>query len=165
MSEDIIIEKSLSKAEKYKQLIPQIESLILDETDYIANLGNIIAALKYNLDGFFWIGIYFKKKDELILGPFQGTVACTRIKIPRGVCGTAAHERKTIVVDDVNKFPGHIACSSLSKSEIVIPILKNSEVIAVLDVDSDLYSNFDETDKTYLEKIASIVSRILTAIT
>lgn len=161
MSQDIFIDKSLSKSNKYKQLIPQIESLISDESDCIANIGNIIAALKFTLDGFFWAGVYFKQKDELILGPFQGPVACTRIKIPQGVCGTAVKEKKTLIVNDVNKFPGHIACSSLSKSEIVVPVFNNLEIVAVVDIDSESYSNFDETDKIYLEKIAAIISQLL----
>ena len=156
MSHTITISSSLSKEEKYKSLIPQIKSLIEDETDLIANLSNICAVLKYNMD-FFWVGIYFVK-DELIVGPYQGPVACTRIKIDEGVCGTAVKEQKTIIVDDVNKFPGHIACSPDSRSEIVIPIFKNRNIFAVLDIDSDKYSNFDDLDKKYLEMLAGLIS-------
>ena len=161
ISESITIDQSLPKEEKYKALLPQIESLVEGENNVIANLGNICSALKYNMDKFFWVGFYLRKGDELILGPFQGPVACTRIQLPRGVCGTAVKEKKTIIVDDVNKFPGHIACSSESKSEIVVPVFTGDEVIAVLDVDSDYYSSFDETDKIYLEKVAQLVSTII----
>jgi GAF domain-containing protein len=154
LSESITIDQSLPKEEKYKSLLPQIESLVDSEDNVNANLGNICSALKYNMDKFFWVGFYIRKADELLLGPFQGPVACTRIHIPNGVCGTA-------VVDDVNKFPGHIACNSESKSEIVVPVFKGDEVIAVLDVDSEFYSSFDETDKIYLERIARMASKII----
>lgn len=163
MSESITIDPSLPKEEKYKALLPQIESLVEGEDNLTANLGNICSALKYNMDRFFWVGFYIRKGDELILGPFQGPVACTRIHIPNGVCGTAVKEKKTIIVDDVNKFPGHIACSSESKSEIVVPIFTGDEVAAVLDVDSDDYSSFDEKDKLYLEKIAQMASKIISS--
>jgi GAF domain-containing protein len=167
MAESIIIDKSLDKEEKYKQLLPQIKALVEGEPDFIANLANICAVLKYNMDGFFWVGFYLIKGDELVLGPFQGPVACTRIKIPQGVCGTAIKEKRTIIVDDVNKFSGHIACNADSKSEIVMPIYSNvaapftgatSEIFGVLDVDSDSYSNFDSVDAKYLEEICEIVS-------
>jgi GAF domain-containing protein len=115
------------------------------------------------MDKYFWVGFYIRKGDELLLGPFQGPVACTSIHIPKGVCGTAVKEKKTIIVDDVNKFPGHIACSSESKSEIVVPVFRGDEVTAVLDVDSDFYSNFDETDKIYLERIAQMASKIISS--
>lgn len=161
MSENIIINKSLSKEEKYKSLLPQIKSLVEGENDFIANVSNIIAALKHSLDGFFWVGVYFRKVDELVLGPFQGPVACTRIKIPNGVCGKAAQLKSAVIVDDVNKFPGHIACSADSKSEIAVPIFKGAEVAAVLDVDSDKYSNFNETDKNYLEKVCKLISELM----
>jgi L-methionine (R)-S-oxide reductase len=162
MSQTITILPTLSKEEKYKSLLPQIRSLVEGESDSIANLGNICAALKNNVPNYFWVGIYLKRGNELVLGPFQGTVACTRIKIPDGVCGTAVKERRTIIVNDVNAFPGHIACSAESKSEIAVPIFKNNEVIAVLDIDSDKYSSFDDTDKIYLEKISLIISELIT---
>ena len=161
MSEEIIIDKSLSKEQKYKALIPQIKSLVEDEPELTTNLAQICAALKYSMDGFFWVGFYLRKGDELILGPFQGPVACSRIKIPKGVCGAAAQRKETIIVPDVNLFPGHIACSSFSKSEIVSPIFKNSEVVGVLDIDSDSYDNFDEIDKIYIEQITALVSQLI----
>jgi GAF domain-containing protein len=161
MSEEIIIDKSLTKEQKYKTLIPQIKSLVEGEISLITNLAQICGALKYSIDGFFWVGFYLREGNELILGPFQGPVACSRIKIPNGVCGASAQRRETIIVPDVNQFPGHIACSSLSKSEIVTPIFKNSAVAGVLDIDSDLYNNFDETDKKYLEEISAVVSELM----
>lgn len=161
MSEEINIDKSLSKDQRYEELIPQIKSLIDGETELITNLAQICAALKYSMEGFFWVGFYFRKEDELILGPFQGPVACSRIKIPKGVCGAAADRRETIIVPDVNQFPGHIACSSLSKSEIVTPIFKNEDVVGVLDVDSDSFNNFDEIDKIYLEQVTALVSQLI----
>jgi L-methionine (R)-S-oxide reductase len=161
MSQQLNINKSLSREEKYKSLLPQIESLVDGENDLIANIANIVAALKYSLDGFFWVGVYFRKGNELVLGPFQGPVACTRIKIPGGVCGKAVQAKATIIVDDVNKFPGHIACSSDSKSEIVLPVFNGAEVSAVLDVDSDKLANFDDTDKYYLEKVGSLISELM----
>lgn len=157
MSESITIDKSLDKAKQYEQLLVQIKSLVEGETDLTANLANICAALKYGMDGFFWVGFYFVKGDELVLGPFQGPVACTRIKIAHGVCATAVKEKRTIIVDDVSTFAGHIACNSESKSEIVIPILKNGEVLGVLDVDSDSYAHFDQTDARYLEELCLLV--------
>lgn len=147
-----------NKKEKYQSLIPQIKALVEGEKDFIANISNIIAALKYGMD-FFWVGIYFVKENELVLGPFQGPVACTRIAFGKGVCGTSWKEKKTIIVDNVEKFPDHIACSSESKSEIVIPCFKDKNVFAVLDVDSDKLNDFDETDKKYLEQIATIISK------
>lgn len=155
MSEDLRLVKG-SKEEQYKSLLPQIKALLEGETDQIANLANVSAALKEQFN-FFWIGFYLVKKNELVLGPFQGPVACTRIGLGRGVCGLAWQERKTIIVADVDEFPGHIACSSQSKSEIVIPIFKNGEVIAVLDADSNHLNDFDETDKKYLEKITGLL--------
>ena len=146
-----------TKEEQYLSLIPQIEALLFGETDLIANLANVSAALKEQF-GWFWVGFYLVKDDELVLGPFQGPVACTRIKKGRGVCGTAWQNAETLIVDDVEKFPGHIACSSLSKSEIVIPLFKNGEVIGVLDVDSEELDQFDETDKKYLEEIVAILA-------
>jgi L-methionine (R)-S-oxide reductase len=161
LSQQVNINASLSKEEKYKSLLPQIESLVEGEDDLIANIANIVAALKYSIDGFFWVGVYFRKGDDLILGPFQGPVACTRMTIPNGVCGECAAKKETIIVPDVNVYPGHIVCSTLSKSEIVTPIFSGSEVTAVLDVDSDIFNNFDEVDKFYLEKVGEIISKVL----
>lgn len=145
-----------SKEEMYTELLPQIESLLSGETDLIANLANVAAALK-QVFGFFWVGFYLVKEDELVLGPFQGTIACTRIKFGRGVCGTAWKEAKAIVVEDVNQFPGHIACDAASQSEIVVPIMKDGAVVAVLDVDSDELAQFDDTDACYLERIVKLL--------
>ena len=157
MAEEIQI-SGATKEEKYISLLPQIKALVDGEEDVIANLANITAVLKQTF-GFFWIGFYLVKKNELVLGPFQGTLACTRIALGKGVCGTAWKEAKTIVVEDVDKFPGHIACSSDSKSEIVVPIFNyQQEVVAVLDIDDDVYATFDETDKKYLEKLALIIT-------
>jgi len=156
MSESIIV-SGTTKKEKYESLLPQIEALVEGEKDFIANVSNIIASLKYGMN-FFWIGIYFVKDNELVLGPFQGPVACTRIAFGKGVCGTSWKEKKTIIVEDAEKFSNHIACSSESKSEIVIPLFKNKEVFAVFDVDSDKLNDFDETDKKYLEMIAEIIN-------
>lgn len=156
MAEDLNITQG-SKEEQYENLLPQIKGLLEGETDLIANLANIAAALKEQFN-FFWVGFYLVKEDELVLGPFQGPVACTRIKKGRGVCGTAWEKEETIIVEDVEKFPGHIACSSLSKSEIVLPLFKSSIVIGVLDVDSSSLNSFDETDKIYLEKIINLVT-------
>jgi L-methionine (R)-S-oxide reductase len=156
MAEDLSIAKG-AKSEQYLSLIPQIIGLLDGELDLIANLANITGALKEQF-GWFWIGFYLVKKDELVLGPFQGPVACTRIKKGRGVCGTSWQQERTLIVPDVEKFPGHIACSSLSKSEIVIPVFKNKEVVAVLDVDSSELDQFNETDKLYLEQIVSLIN-------
>ena len=156
MAEDLIISNG-TKENKYKTIIPQIRALIEGEPDLVANLANIAASLKEQF-GWLWVGFYLVKKDELVLGPFQGPVACTRIKKGRGVCGSSWANAATVVVPDVEKFPGHIACSSLSRSEIVVPLFHQSEVVAVLDVDSDLPDQFDDTDKQYLEEIASLVS-------
>ncbi|HET9055592.1 MAG TPA: GAF domain-containing protein [Chitinophagaceae bacterium] len=156
MAEDLLIIKG-SKEEQYQSVIPQIKALVEGEPDLIANLANIVAALKEQF-GWFWIGFYLVKQDELVLAPFQGPVACTRIKKGRGVCGTSWQKAETLIVPDVEKFPGHIACSSLSKSEIVVPVIRNNEVIGVLDVDSDCYNNFDETDKIYLEKMVDLIA-------
>ena len=161
MAEEIKISNNLTKPERYQQLIPKIRALIEDESDLTANLANICAALKYSMDGFFWIGFYFVKGGDLVLGPFQGPVACTRIKIPQGVCGSCVEKKETIIVPDVDQFPGHIACSSLSKSEIVVPLFKDGKVWGVLDVDSDEYDKFDEVDKKYLEEICGIVENII----
>ena len=151
MSEDLIIVKG-NKTDEYESLVPQIKGLLEGEPDLIANLANVVAALKEQF-GWLWVGFYVVKNDELVLAPFQGPVACTRIQKGRGVCGAAWAEARTLIVPDVEKFPGHIACSSLSRSEIVVPVIRNNEVIAVLDVDSEALDQFDETDKIYLEKI------------
>jgi len=153
MAEDLQITQG-SREEQYKSLLPQIEAVITGEPDLVANLANIAAALKEQF-GWLWVGFYIVKKDELVLGPFQGPVACTRIKKGRGVCGTSWQQQATLLVPDVEKFPGHIACSSLSKSEIVVPIIRNGEVLAVLDADSDAYNDFSVTDQQYLEKLVN----------
>ena len=155
MSEDLSITAG-TKEEQYKTLLPQIKALLEGEPDLIANLANITGALKEQFN-WLWVGFYLVKKDELVLGPFQGPVACTRIKKGRGVCGKAWEDAKALIVPDIEKFPGHIACSSLSRSEIVIPIFNNKEVIAVLDVDSEALEHFDETDQQYLEQIIQFI--------
>ena len=150
----------IDKEEKYQHFLPDWELLIGGETDEIAVLANTCAALREAF-GFFWIGFYLVKNGELVLGPFQGDVACYRIRKGRGVCGTAWTEARTQVVPDVEQFPGHIACSSLSKSEIVVPIFRGDEVVGVLDIDSDQLSTFDETDRIYLEKMIETLSKQL----
>ncbi|MDP9042045.1 MAG: GAF domain-containing protein [Bacteroidota bacterium] len=155
MAEELIIKKG-TREEQYVELIPQIAALIEGEPDLIANLANITAALKEQF-GWLWIGFYLLKADELVLGPFQGPVACTRIKKGRGVCGQAWEQMKTIIVQDVNSFPGHITCSSLSKSEIVLPLIYNNEVVGVLDVDDSVYASFDKTDELFLSEILSLI--------
>ncbi len=161
MAEDLQIVTG-TKEEIYQSLIPQINALIEGEPDVTANLANICAALKEQFS-WLWVGFYLVKpnkqgEDELVLGPFQGPVACTRIKNGRGVCGTAWQKAEALIVPDVEKFPGHIACSSLSKSEIVVPLIQDGIVAGVLDVDSELLNQFDETDKKYLEEIVSSVT-------
>ena len=155
MAEDLSIITG-SKAEQYQSLIPQIKGLLDGESDLIANMANVIAALKEQF-GWLWVGFYIVKSEELVLAPFQGPVACTRIKRGRGVCGSSWAQAKTLIVPDVEKFPGHIACSSLSKSEIVIPVIRNNEVVAILDVDSNEYDQFDTTDQRYLEEIVTLI--------
>ena len=150
----------INKEEKYQRFLPDWELLISGETDEIAVLANTCAALREAF-GFFWIGFYLVKDEQLVLGPFQGDVACYRIRKGRGVCGTAWAEARTQVVPDVEQFPGHIACSSLSKSEIVVPVIANDEVIGVLDIDSDQLATFDETDRIYLEKLVHTLSQNL----
>ena len=154
MSENLII-KGDSKKELYENLIPQIAALIEGETDVIANMANVSACLKDTFN-FWWVGFYRVLGDALVLGPFQGPLACTRISKCKGVCGTAWQQAKTVIVPDVDAFPGHIACSSLTKSEIVVPIINKGVVTAVLDIDSEKAGNFDETDKFYLEKMADL---------
>ncbi len=165
MAEDLNI-ISGAKAEQYESLLPQIKGLLEGEPDLIANLGNVVAALKEQF-GWLWVGFYLVKptfaeataarETELVLAPFQGPVACTRIRKGKGVCGTSWEIAETIVVPDVEKFPGHIACSSLSRSEIVIPIIRNNEVVAVLDADSERLNHFDEIDRYYLQKIVELI--------
>lgn len=155
MAEDLAITEG-SKEEIYQSLLPQIKALIEGEPDLVANLANIAAALKEQF-GWLWVGFYLVKNDELVLGPFQGPVACTRISKGRGVCGAAWQQAETLIVPDVEKFPGHIACSSLSRSEIVVPLISNNEVVGVLDVDSELLNLFDETDKKYLEEVVGMI--------
>lgn len=157
---ETLIKTGISKSEQYEELLIQLKSLIGNETNAIANLANVAAGLK-EFFNFFWVGFYLVDKEELILGPFQGSVACTRIALGRGVCGTAWKNNQTILVPNVDEFPGHIACSSISKSEIVVPIRKNSSIIGVLDVDSDKLNDFDEIDQKYLEELCAWLGPIL----
>jgi L-methionine (R)-S-oxide reductase len=157
MAEDLTITTNGTKEEQYLALIPQITALLHGETDLIANLANVSAALKEQFK-WFWVGFYWVKNNELVLGPFQGPVACTRIKIGKGVCGAAWQQAKTIIVPDVELFPGHIACATASKSEIVIPLFKNNNIIGVLDIDSEYLAYFDEVDSIYLNKIISTLN-------
>jgi len=154
MAEDLAIIKG-SKEEQYLSLLPQIKGLLTGENNQVANMGNICAALKEQFD-FFWVGFYLVEGDQLVLGPFQGPVACTRIAYERGVCGTAWANKQTLIVDDVDQFPGHIACNTQSRSEIVLPIFKNETCIGILDVDSSSKAAFDQTDATYLQKIINL---------
>jgi GAF domain-containing protein len=156
MSEDLQI-ISGTKEEQYQELLPQIQALIEGETDLVANLANVTAALKEQFQ-WLWVGFYLVKSEELVLGPFQGPVACTRIRKGKGVCGSSWERKQALVVPDVEKFPGHITCSSRSRSEIVIPVIRKGEVIAVLDVDSEELAMFDATDQQYLEKLVSLLS-------
>jgi L-methionine (R)-S-oxide reductase len=167
MAEQLIIDTSQSKAARYQSLLPQIEALTAGETDVTANLANIAAALRQTMN-FFWVGFYIVKnnaavagRQELVLGPFQGPIACTRIALGKGVCGACWKEKIVMLVPNVDEFPGHIACSSDSKSEIVLPAFKNNEVALVLDVDSDQLNDFDETDKQYLTQLMSIIERFI----
>ena len=155
MAEDLVITTG-TKKDQYETLIPQIKGLLEGEKDLIANLANTVAALKEQF-GWLWTGFYIVKNSELVLGPFQGPVACTRIKKGKGVCGTSWAQEKTLIVPDVEKFPGHIACSSLSRSEIVVPVIRNEQVAAVLDVDSEHLDHFDDTDQFYLEQIIQLI--------
>jgi L-methionine (R)-S-oxide reductase len=155
MAEDLNIAKG-NKNEQYSSLIPQITALLSGESDQIANMANVCAALKEQFN-FFWVGFYMVKNNELVLGPFQGPVACTRIQRSKGVCGTSWDQSQTLIVPDVDAFPGHIACSSASKSEIVIPIIRKGSVIGVLDVDSAELNSFDETDALYLSQILDLI--------
>jgi len=158
MADNLFLPQGGSKEEIYQALLPQIEALIVGERDLVANLANIAAALREAF-GFFWVGFYVVKGQELVLGPFQGPIACTRIAFGRGVCGTAWKEKKTQLVPDVEAFPGHIACSSASKSEIVVPVFQNGEVFLVLDVDSNRLDDFDAVDQRYLEDLMGILEK------
>lgn len=155
MAEELILQQG-DKAEQYQSIIPQIKAIVEGEPDLIANLANICAALNQQF-GWLWVGFYLVKQNELVLGPFQGPIACTRIAKGRGVCGTAWQQQQVIIVPDVELFSGHIACSSASKSEIVLPIMQNKECVGVLDIDSDELNQFDEVDARYLQQIISII--------
>ena len=157
MAEDLTIIRSTDKKAQYESLIPQIEALLYGESDVVANMANTCAALKQQFN-WFWVGFYLVKDGELVLGPFQGPVACTRISKGKGVCGASWAQEKTLIVPDVEAFPGHIACSSLSRSEIVLPLFRGSEVVGVLDVDSEHLDYFDETDAKYLEQIVKLIN-------
>jgi GAF domain-containing protein len=156
MAEDLNIITG-TKTRQYESLIPQIKGLLEGETDLVANLANVVASLKEQFQ-WLWVGFYLVKDDELVLSPFQGPVACTRIRKGKGVCGTSWEKEKTIIVPDVEEFPGHIACSSSSRSEIVVPIIRSGRVVAVLDVDSEQIDHFDETDQVYLQQIVELVN-------
>lgn len=156
MAEDLKINRTAAKAGQYESLIPQISALLSGETDFVANMANVAAALKEQFN-WFWVGFYLVKDEQLVLGPFQGPVACTRIAKGKGVCGSSWAQNKTLIVPDVDEFPGHIACASASKSEIVLPLVQDGKVIGVLDVDSEFIDHFDETDQVYLEQVISIL--------
>jgi GAF domain-containing protein len=160
MAEQLNISKSADKKDRYQMLMPQLEALVEGETDLIANLSNLAAALKEAMN-FFWVGFYLVKDRQLVLGPFQGSIACTRIDYGKGVCGTAWKEKKTMLVSNVDEFPGHIACSSASRSEIVLPAFKNGDVQLVMDIDSDKYDDFDQTDQESLAEVIRIIQRLL----
>lgn len=159
MSENLLIDKNASIEEQYLLVIKQVKSLLSKNDNILSNLANLTAALKQSFDKISWVGFYLFDGNKLYLGPFQGKVACTEIKIGSGVCGTAAHKRETIIVDDVDKFPGHIACDADSRSEIVLPIIKNGELYGVLDLDSNDYNSFDVVDKKFLEEIVNFLSK------
>lgn len=156
MAENVFVSREAGKAENYSELRPQIRALLTGEPDLVANLANVAAVLK-EVFGFFWVGFYLVKDSELVLGPFQGPLACTRIALGMGVCGTAAAEKRTLLVPDVDQFPGHIACSSASRSEVVVPLMKGGEVLGVLDVDSDQLDDFDADDVAGLEALMADV--------
>jgi len=161
LSESLIVDKSLSLEEQYLQLKKQLESLLIDEDNLLSNFSNFIAALKQTFTKISWIGFYFLNDDDLYLGPFQGKIACTNLSLGKGVCGTAAKEKRTIVVQDVSEFEGHIACDADTRSEIVVPIIYKNEVFAVLDIDSLDYNAFNETDKKYLEILCNFLSTFI----
>lgn len=160
MAEQVIIASSEDKGERYKVLIPQIQALVAGEADVIANLSNIAAALKQTMN-FFWVGFYLVRGSQLVLGPFQGPIACTRIDSGKGVCGTSWKEKRVMIVPNVDEFPGHIACSSDSKSEIVLPAFRNGEVVLVMDVDSNVLNDFDHTDQHHLQQVITIIERFV----
>ncbi|MGZ3757774.1 MAG: GAF domain-containing protein [Mucilaginibacter sp.] len=157
MAEDLKINTSIDKAEQYQALVPQIEALLYGESDLVANMANICAALKEQFK-WFWVGFYLVKGGELVLGPFQGPVACTRIAKGKGVCGASWQQAEVLIVPDVDAFPGHIACSSLSRSEIVLPLFHNNAVVGVLDVDSEELDKFDAVDEEYLQQIVKLLN-------
>ena len=159
MAETILVDKNISLDDQYLLLVKQIKNLLNKSDNILSNLSNLTAALKQTFDKISWVGFYLFDGDKLYLGPFQGKVACTEIKLGNGVCGTAALENKTIIVPDVNKFPGHIACDADSKSEIVVPIMRNGKLYGVLDLDSTEYGSFNETDKKYLEEIINYLTK------
>ncbi|WP_368571217.1 GAF domain-containing protein [Acinetobacter haemolyticus] len=159
MAEELVLQQG-HKAEQYQSIIPQIQAIVKGESDVIANLANICAALKQQFD-WLWIGFYLVKQNELVLGPFQGPIACTRIAKGRGVCGTAWEQQQVMIVPDVDQFPGHIACSSASRSEIVLPIMKNGECIGVLDIDSEELNQFDDMDAEYLQQLMLMIEKIV----
>lgn len=159
MAEELNVSTSADKKERYASLVPQLEALTSGEPDLIANLSNVVAALRQTF-GFFWVGFYLVKDGQLVLGPFQGPIACTRIDFGRGVCGMAWKEKRTIIVPDVDQFPGHIACSSASRSEIVLPVIKDDKVVMVLDVDSDRLNDFDSTDQEGLSAVLQLITRL-----
>lgn len=162
MNESIVVNKELSDKEIYESLIPQLDALISKDEYLLTNLSNFTAALSQAFDKISWAGFYFFDGKDLILGPFQGKVACSKIGVGKGVCGFTFKERKTTIVPDINKFPGHIACDIDSKSEIVVPLIKNKKIIGILDIDSNSYNSFDEIDKNYLEKICNLLLEKLT---
>ena len=159
MAESIYVPQNTSRAEIYEALFPQFQALLEGENDLVANLANTTAVLKEAFD-FFWVGFYITKGDQLVLGPFQGPLACTRIAFDKGVCGAAYTQKKSLLVPDVEAFPGHIACSSASKSEVVVPVMRNGEVLAVLDVDSDQLDDFSEEDVKGLEKVCELLAKV-----
>lgn len=160
MAEELIVSVDLPKAKKYEELIPQLKALVEGENDKIANLANIMSALKWTFN-WLWIGIYFVKGDELVLGPFQGPIACTRIQLGRGVSGTAWHKKEIIIVPNVDEFPDHIICNAASKSEIVLPIMnRNGDVSMILDADSNKLNDFDEVDEKYLSQVIEIIKTL-----
>jgi L-methionine (R)-S-oxide reductase len=158
LAENFIIEKDLSEEERYTKLLLVIKSLLSKQDHILSNLANLTAALKQSFDKISWVGFYLLNGEELVLGPFQGNIACTKIPLGKGVCGTAAEKRETVIVPDVNKFEGHIACDANSKSEIVVPIFKEGHIYGVLDLDSSEYNAFNETDKVYLQEICSFLT-------
>lgn len=160
MAENLLVDVTASKKDKYELLLPQISALIEGESNVVANIANVIAALKQSFN-WLWVGVYFVEGETLVLGPFQGPIACTRISKGKGVCGSAWQNKQTVLVPDVDAFPGHIACSSLSKSEIVVPVFKGEEVAFIIDIDSEFLADFDQTDVYYVELIAGLLESSL----